>query len=92
MSAQQKNADISLVFSVKKANDWVFYSPQSPRIDLTVKRTTSHTLYDKIGLAVTSDKHVTAYIFLKKYPYPEKIQPISILSLMFLHPDFTDAH
>ena len=50
LSAQQQNTDSSLVFSVKQTNNWVFYSPQSPRIDLAVKNTTSNTYSDKIDL------------------------------------------
>ena len=63
LSAQQQNTDSSLVFSVKQTNNWVFYSPQSPRIDLAVKNTTLNTYCDKIELKVATDKHIPVYNF-----------------------------
>ena len=63
MSAQTNEKESTFVCRVKQTNDWVFYSPENPRIQVVVKNQNNEKTSSTIKLKVTTDDYKQVYQF-----------------------------
>lgn len=63
MSAQTNEKESTFVCRVKQTNDWVFYSPENPRIQVVVKNQNNEKTSSTISLRVTTDDYKQVYQF-----------------------------
>ena len=63
IQAQTKPA---LQFDVKQTGGWVFYAPETPRIEISVKNTGDEKVNRNIRLTVNTDKRMPVYSFAQE--------------------------
>ena len=58
--------DASLQVEVKQTGGWVFYAPETPHIEISVKNTGNEKVNQNIRLTVNTDKRMPVYSFAQE--------------------------